>query len=75
MTLKLVKTIGGLDGSPDACAKCRSSNFMASGTSWYCGDCGLYCPTLLSLKKDIYNALRVLDEISKVTKKMESYLE
>ena len=69
--IKLAKTIGGSHGSPAKCLKCGDTHFLASGLAWYCSGCGLYVPTLLSLKTDVKNALIVLQKIKKVTDELK----
>lgn len=52
--LKLVKTVGGENGAPKTCTHCRGKNFIASGMSWYCGDCKTYLATSFTdLKKNL----------------------
>lgn len=69
--IKLAKTTGGSNGSPEKCLKCGDLHFRSSGLAWYCCSCGLYVPSLLSLKQDVKNAMRVLEGIKKATDELE----
>lgn len=73
--LKLAKTTGGSNGSPEKCMKCGDEHFRSSGSAWYCCGCGLYVPTLLSLKQDVKNALNVLQKIKKATNELEELVK
>ena len=42
--LKLIKTIGGVDGAPCECSKCAAKDFKRSGLGWACTLCGNYHP-------------------------------
>jgi ribosomal protein L37AE/L43A len=48
MTLTLVKTTGGTNGTPTTCKGCNSSHFVKVGIAWHCSNCGTYFPAKLS---------------------------
>lgn len=73
--IKLAKTIGGSNGSPEQCACCGDTHFKAVGNAWSCCTCGLYTPTMLSLRDDVKNALIVLNKIQKVTTGLEDLVK
>ena len=76
MTLKLIKTTGGSDGSPHKCSNCHQKHFVKSGIAWHCVSCATYYPTSLgfdTMKKHIEHAeslaksfKRSLDELERI---------
>lgn len=78
MSLRLVKTTGGNNGSPDKCKSCGSTHFVRSRIAWNCSQCGSYVPINLrtyghadKLQKD----LEVLTELHKEFKRALDDLE
>jgi hypothetical protein len=78
MTLKLIKTTGGSNGSPLECTKCHQKDFIKSGIAWHCVSCSTYYPTSLgfdTMKKHMEHAeslarsfKRTLDELERIVK-------
>jgi hypothetical protein len=72
MSLKLVKTIGGDSGTPNACKNCKSIHFIRAGNAWYCGSCGLYYPATFALLEENFNQLKRLHgEIRQIVDDLE----
>jgi len=54
--IRLVKTVGGNNGTHNSCSHCGNSNFIRSGIAWACNSCGLYYPT--ELKEAIHTPIQ-----------------
>lgn len=76
MAIRLVKTMGGNDGSPASCRSCGSVHFIKAGIAWHCSNCGTYFPTNLSnLKKDFNKLTQLQNEFRAAINKLENLVK
>lgn len=63
MSISLIKTIGGLNGSPNKCKKCNSAHFVKIGMAWNCIECGTYIPAKLNKNTGFQDVRYNLDKL------------